>query len=291
VIVIEGPGGNGIGKRISTILNSEFVKATHKVFPDGESEIEISSDIKGKDVILVHSLYPNQDTRIFELLLMADEVRRARSITAVVPYLAYARENKRFLGKDNAVSLDTLLWLMRAVGIRRLVTISPHATNFSAFGGEVDVIDVVPALAKKLQDLAKNIIVLAPDEGALGLARNFADKLGCLYTYLSKSRDGKTGEVSIVKTSSVDLKGKRVIIVDDMISTGGTMAQAAKYARDKGARSVVAVAAHLLMVDGANDRLADAGISEIYGTNSVVCKGAYVIDVSEAVAKAIREKT
>lgn len=291
MLVIEGPGGNGIGRRMAPLLGAEFAKAGHAVFPDGESEIRVGFPVRGKDVLLEQSMYPLQDKRIFELLVLADEVRRqgARSIGAVVPYLAYAREDRRIEEKGNAVSIDTLLGLMNSVGITSLVSVAPHnAESLSHFKGVVKVVDAMPAMAESVRGAFRDPFVIAPDEGAMEMAGAFAGVLGCGHTHLSKQRDVLTGEVSLVKGTDEDLAGKDVILVDDMISGGGTMAQASRLAIAKGAGSVTAVAVHLVMQEGACGRLKEAGVSEVYGANTVPCSDARVIDISKAIADRIR---
>lgn len=292
MLIIEGPCGNGIGRGLSSALRAGFAECRHAVFPDGESEVGLGAPVKDEDVFIVQSTYPMQDKRLMELLILADDARGqgARSVGAVVPYLAYARQDMRFEEKGNAVSVNTVLGLLGAVGITTLVTVSPHKRQpLSRFKGRAIVPDVTAAVARGISGAVRDPVVLAPDAGALGLAGDLARVLGCSYSNIDKKRDRLTGKVSIVRAPDQDLEGKDVVIADDMISTGGTMAQAARFAREAGARKMIAVATHLLVTDAACGRLRDAGVSEIYGTNTVPCgsKEARIIDVSAAIAEAM----
>lgn len=291
MLVVEGPSGNGIGRSVAPLLGCDFVESRHALFPDGESEVGIVGLVKGNDLLLVQSTYPMQDKRLVELLLLADCAKKhgARSIGAIIPYLAYMRQDRLFEGKGNAVSINAVLEMLSFAGVTSLITVAPHNfESLSAFKGSVTVVDAAVPLAEEVKKDVENPFVLAPDEGAMDLARRFAEVLGCDYAYIEKRRDKQTGEVDILKEPKADLKGKEVIVVDDMISTGGTIAQAAKFAHSGGASSVIAAAAHLLMVSNAYDRIKEAGINAIYGTNTVPYGRAHMVDISDAVAAAIR---
>jgi ribose-phosphate pyrophosphokinase len=292
MLVIEGPCGNGIGKGISSLMHSEFAECNRKVFPDGESEVGLGAPVEGKDVLIVQSTYPMQDKRIMELLLLADDARKqgARSVGAVVPYLAYARQDRRFEEKGNAVSIYTVLELLGSVGIATLVTVSPHKEQpLSQFKGKVVIPSITETVAKRIGGAVENPLILAPDVGAIGLASSLAGSIGCEYSNIDKKRDVHTGKVRIMRAPEKDLDGRNVVIADDIISSGSTVAQAALFAYNQGANKVIAMATHLLMSKGAIDMLREAGISEIYGTNTVPCdsKGVKIIDISADVAETI----
>ncbi len=292
-LVIEGPCGNGLGERIASSLNHELCPARHKVFPDGESEVGIDADVKGKDVIIVQSTFPNQDKCLIELFIMAHDAKTngARKITAVVPYLAYAREDKKYKVKSNAVSIDAILHLLSAAGVDALVTAAPHKTKpLASFSGEVSIADAIAPLIDLVKRDVKEPFVLAPDKGASEIAKQAAQILNCDYGVIGKQRDKITGEVSILNKPDVDIKGKNVVIVDDMIATGSTIAAAAQFARSRGAKSVVAAAVHLLLVKDAKERMKNAGISEIYGTNTIQCSIPKIADISASLSAACVKK-
>jgi ribose-phosphate pyrophosphokinase len=290
MLVVDGPSGNGIGKAIASVLGCEFSECMHNLFPDGESEVGLASAVKGKDVLLVQSTYPLQDKRLMELLLLADDTKRegARSISAAVPYLAYARQDKRYDEKGNAVSINTILSMLSFSGITTLVTVAPHnAESLSTFNGRVIIVDAMAPLAEEVKKNVSDPFVLAPDKGALNMATRFAKALGCGYTNIEKHRNKLTGELNILNAPKADFKGKTVVIIDDMISTGGTIVQTSKFAYENGAKEVVVAAAHLLMAGNAYERITGAGVKELYGTNTIPYNRAHMVDISGAIAKAL----
>jgi ribose-phosphate pyrophosphokinase len=290
MIIIDGPSGNGIGKSIASILNLELLECKRKIFADGESEVEVNGMVKDKEVTIVQSTYPMQDKNLQELFFLANDLgeRGARNIHAVIPYLAYARQNKKYEGKNNAISIHAILKMLNAVGVTTLITVAPHnVESLSAFKGKVMVADAITPLANELKRSTTNPFVLAPDKGALKIAERFATVIGCDHASIGKKRDTITGEIRVLDAPEGDLRGKEVIIVDDMISTGATTAQAARFAYDHGASRVIASAVHLLMVEGAYERLKDAGVREIYGTNTIMYDKAHVVNIAEAIAKVI----
>lgn len=293
MLVVDGPLSNGIGKPVASKLDCGFVESRHALFPDGESEVGIVGPVEGEDVLIVQSTYPMQDKRLIELLLLADCAKKhgAKSIGAIIPYLAYMRQDRLFEGKGNAISINTVLEMLSFAGITSLVTVAPHnAESLSYFKGPVAIVEAAVPLAKEVKKDVSSPFVLAPDEGAMDLAGRFARALGCDYAYIEKRRDRQTGEVNILKAPKADFKGKEVIVVDDMISTGGTIAQAARFALSGGASRVITAAAHLLMVSNAYDRIKEAGIDAIYGTNTIPYGRAHMVDISNSIAAAISNK-
>jgi ribose-phosphate pyrophosphokinase len=223
-------------------------------------------------------------------MLIADHVKKqgAKSICAVVPYLAYARQDRSFIEKSNAISISAILGMLNFAGISRLITAAPHSAKvIEAFSGMVSVVDAITPLANLLKGEIANPIILAPDKGALGIAEKFANVIGCGYTYLEKERDRITGEVKILKAPDTDFSGRDVIVADDMISTGGTTAQAARFAYANGANKVIAAAVHLLMAGNAYDKIKGAGVDLICGTNTIPCDNARIADISKEIAAAI----
>jgi ribose-phosphate pyrophosphokinase len=291
MIVLGGPAHNGIGKNLARLLNAEFYEVEHKVFPDGESYVRIPVDVMGKDVIVVQSTYYPQDKHIIELLLMIEALDdlKANSVTAVVPYLAYSRQDRRFRHGE-ALSVKTVLQAIRRSGANALIVVEPHHYDaLSHFEGDARAADPMPELATAFKDV-KDAFVLAPDKGALERAQRFAEALGVEFDHLEKSRDRVTGQVSLVTKPTEKIKGKSVIIVDDIISTGDTMVLAAKAAYDAGAKEVLAAAVHGLFVGKDSvKKLKDAGIKRIVVTNTVPQSSSEVevVDVSPAIARKI----
>ena len=290
MLVIGGPASNGREDSIGKSLHARSVKAVSKLFPDGESYVKMPEGIEGEDVVLVQSTYSPQDKHIMELLLMADTARElgAKSITAVVPYMAYLRQDRRFLDGE-AISSQAVLRLINSVGVSSLAVVQPHkSTPFDAFNGRVCIVDPVPVQAKAISKILNDPIVLAPDKGGVARAKELAEILGCKYSHIDKVRDSITWEVKIEAPLVGSFKGKDVVIIDDIISTGGTIAQASREVLSKGAEKVVAVATHLVMASGAKDRMKGAGVSEIFGTNTVPYDGAKILDIGGQIATSLK---
>ncbi len=289
MIIIGGPASNGLEDSIAKALNEKSAKVVDKLFPDGESYIKMPDEIDGEDVVLVQSTYSPQDKHIMELLLMADTARdlNANSITAVVPYMAYMRQDRRFTNGE-AVSAQAMLRFMNAAGITSLVVVQPHkSTPFTAFHGNVSLVDPIPLQAKAVSKIISDPVVLAPDKGGINRAEELAGMLKCKFSHIDKVRDSVTWEVKVEAPLVGSFEGKDVVIVDDIISTGGTIAQAAREVLSRGAEKVIAVATHLVMANGARDRLKGAGVSEIFGINTVPYQDAKILDIGSQIAASL----
>ena len=268
--IILGPASQQLGEKIAEILGTHKVNVVFKTFPDGESYIRLEGDTHD-EVAIVQTTSPPQDSRLMQLALMADAAKRsgAKHVTAVVPYLAYARQDKAFL-QGEAVSIETITSMLKVAGIDALVTVNVHQQK---------VLDKLPFPAKSvsavplLADYFKNrglsdVFVIAPDKGAVHIAEEAGKVLGTEYGYLDKQRDRYTGQISMEKKTFA-VKGKTVIIFDDIISTGGTIVAAAKILKDQGAEKVYTACVHPLLVGDAEKRILAAGVEEIIGTDSI----------------------
>ena len=233
-MVVGGSACGEIGSNLAKLLKAKYFRIEKKDFPDGEFVVKVPFDAKGNDVIIVQSTYAPQDRHIMELIFIADALKdmHAKSITAVVPYLAYMRQDKRFLN-GQVVSSHMIMRLLNAAGIGRLVTVQPHKEKpLSLFKGRVDSIMPIRALMKRVSHELSDPYVLAPDIGGLELAKTAAKILGCGYTHLDKERNPLTGIPGIKKKPHERFDGKQVVIVDDMVSTGTTIMLASRIARE-----------------------------------------------------------
>ena len=287
MLVLGGTASNGIDIGLSRVLGADLGKIETTKFPDGEIKVRIP-EIKSDKVVIVQSTHYPQEKNLFELLLAADAIKGSDvEITAVIPYLAYARQNKSFYPGE-AVSISTVMNLLKATGIKSLVTVNPHRSGpLMNFGGKIEVVHAERKLAEHMKGVFKRPMVLAPDSGGVELAKSAAEVIGCEFTYLDKNRDAY-GNVSIKAAHGGDFEGKEVIIFDDIISSGSTIELAARHAYSNGAASVSAAGVHLIMVDGAAERLKNAGVLKIFGTNTVPYERAEIIDVSDEIAEGIR---
>ena len=287
MLVLGGSASSGLDIPIARLLGAEHAQVATTSFPDGEIKVRIPESVGG-DVVIVQSTYQPQERHLFELLLIADYLReKGCRITAVVPYLGYARQDRSFIPGE-AVSIRTVLNTMRGVGITRLVTVNPHKeASLGHFDGEVTVVNAIAPLARMVKDRLVDPFVLAPDAGGLELAKRASGLLGCEYASIDKRRDAE-GRVSIVGTHGGGLGGKDVVIFDDIISTGGTIELAARFAYGQGARSVSAAGVHLVMAGGARERLRDANVATVFGTNTMPSQGAEIADIGPEIAECLK---
>ena len=279
-ILIVGPASQILGIRIAQELNIRYFNTESKTFPDGENYLRINLDneslIEGKEVIIVQSTGPsssgNQNARLFELLMMIDSVKRmgANKIVVVIPYLAYARQDKIFRPGESKFA-NLILRLIDYMRIDEVYVVDIHAPKILE---EIQCkwinIDSMKVLADYIKSLdVKDIVVVAPDKGAIERSKAFAKHFGedVPVEYFEKIRDVKTGEITM--TGKLNLKNKDVVISDDIIATGGTMAKAIKLSKDSGANRVFAVATHALLLQNAKFRIVKAGADDIIGTDSI----------------------
>lgn len=288
-LVLAGPASEELAKSLAERMEVKLLKAEFKVFPDGESKFTCDGKVAGKVVFVVQSTYPPVDQHLMQLFIAAHQLsQEGARVTAVVPYLAYARQDKEFLPGE-AVTLGVVSHLMRSAGVRRLVTVDIHSPEgLALFSFPVHSVSAIPSLAdyvRKTMNL-RNPVVVAPDFGASKRTEAFASLYGAKLLQLSKTRDRVTGEVK-VKKAALEVKGKDVMIVDDLISTGGTVAAAAEAVLAEGASKVYAICVHGLFVGDAVRKLEKAGVKQILSTNTVPCSYS-TVDVSEPIASHLR---
>jgi len=291
-VVIGGPASQTLARRLAEELNVEYVPVEHKLFPDGESYLRIAADLKGKEVILCQGTHPPQDRHILQLLMIAKTVkeRGASRLVAVVPYLAYARQDREFL-QGEVVSIKVVLESMRFAGVDVLLTVNPHSPwALTSEDMEAVSVDVTRFLARKVAELRGPFhLVGSPGKKGRSMAESAAEEIGAEPFHLISSRDPVTGQVT-VKAEGVNAAGKRVLLVDDIVSTGGTMVGAVRELLGLGAKEVVVSCVHGLFVGDAAERLLSAGASTVISTDTVPTEHSKVSVVGE-IARAIRERT
>ena len=289
--IIPGPSSTELGRKIAEILGVETVSVAHKKFPDSESYIRLEGEVKGEEIVIVQSTGPPQDTSLIQLFILADAAKDlgAKRVIAIVPYLAYARQDKRFLPGE-AISIQTIGKLLKTSGIDELITVNVHESKvLEKFEIPAKSISAIGLLADYFKSKGlERAFALAPDEGAAEFAIEASKVLGGDYGWLHKERDRYTGEVR-TEEKNLDVSGKDAIIFDDIISTGGTTANAVKILRKQGARRVFAACVHPLMIGNAKERILQAGAEEIVGTDSVP-SNVTVVSLAPLLAKALTEK-
>ena len=269
--IIPGPASKRLGEEVAELSGLEIVSCGFKTYPDGESYVRLGGTVENEEVVIVQTTGPPQNVRIIQLALIIDAAKRleAEKVIAVTPYMAYARQDKTFLVGES-VSIQVVARMLKAAGLDSLITLNIHEAKVLAkFPFPAKTISAIPLIAKYFKEKGfAEAFALAPDEGALRFAEEAKSVLGGECGYLQKHRDLHTGETT-TKKKSLDVTGKTVVIFDDVISTGGTIASAAKIVRELGADKVFAACVHPLLIGSAEERINEAGVDEIVGTDSV----------------------
>jgi ribose-phosphate pyrophosphokinase len=291
MLLISGPALQELGKNVAELLKTNTVNVVFKRFPDGENYVRLEGSVKNEEVAIVQTTSPPQDTHLLQLFLLADLAKDlgAKKVTAVVPYLAYSRQDKRFLPGE-AWSIETIAKLMKTAGVDQLVTINVHANEIlKKFPFPAKSISAMPLLAEYFKKMGlEGAFALAPDEGAKEYAIVADRILHGGYGWRHKMRDRYTGEIGF-RNDKFDVKGKDAIIFDDIISTGGTTAAAVKMLKNQGAKRVYSACVHPLLIGDAEKRILENGAEAIVGTD---CVPSHVSKVSVAplIADALGKK-
>jgi ribose-phosphate pyrophosphokinase len=263
--VLGGTSAKNVARNLANKIQQPLLQATYKRFPDDEFYVRILDDIAGEDVMIVQTAYP--DSKIIELLLMQDAVHDAgaKKITVVLPYFGYSRQDKRF-ERGEAISARAVAQHI-SMHTDYVITVDPHKDHIlKFFSVPAYSCSAVSTIAQFLKE--KHIdFVLAPDKGAKERAKEAAALIDCEYDYLEKTRiDGTTIKITPKK---LDARGKHVAIIDDIISTGSTMANSIIELKKQGAKTVSVACTHGLFVDGAKEKLLSADCDEIISTDTI----------------------
>ncbi|MCX8199363.1 MAG: ribose-phosphate diphosphokinase [Sulfolobales archaeon] len=297
LVVIPGPNAASLSKSIALLSGAALSNVHRKIFPDGEIYVRLEHIYLNKPhrALIVSSMYPNQASSFLETMLLIDASKRhgASEVIALIPYIAFSRQDKVFLSGE-PISIEVILKGLYLSGASHLITADIHnPKSLREFPGTFTNVMVSDILVRESLKYVDNPIILAPDIGALERASFAAKKHGLDFDYLVKTRDKASGEVTY-EPREVNLSGRNIVIVDDIISTGGTIAESTKVCLSRGALSIVVVATHSLFVGGARDRIINAGVKKIITTNTVPVikdEAVEVIDISERLVEAIRELT
>lgn len=286
--VIGGNASKDLAKRIARRLKAKYVDVDTRTFPDGESKITFRHNLKKSVVLVVQSTYPPVDTNLLQILSIISEVKKISSkIYAIMPYMGYARQDRQFLNGEIA-TMSVVAKMLQAAGAKKAIVVDIHSkTALRHFKIPTENVSAIPELAKYLKKLKlKNPIVVSPDTGGSLRAKKFADILKSDFITLKKSRNRKTGKVSIQSTKA-DVNGKDLIIVDDIVSTGGSVVKATQFLKKQKCKRVFVVCTHGLLVGDAEKNIKKAGVTQIISTNTIP-RSISKVDVSRVIAQAVQ---
>ena len=286
--VIGGNASKDLAKRIARRLKAKYVDVDTRTFPDGESKITFRHNLKKSVMLVVQSTYPPVDTNLLQILSIISEVKKISSkIYAIMPYMGYARQDRQFLNGE-IVTMSVVAKMLQAAGAKKAIVVDIHSkTALRHFKIPTENVSAIPELVKYLKKLKlKNPVVVSPDTGGSLRAKKFADVLKSDFIVLKKSRNRKTGKVSIQSTKA-DVNGKDLIIVDDIISTGGSVVKATQFLKKQKCKRVFVVCTHGLLVDDAEKNIKKAGVTQIISTNTIP-RSISKVDVSGVIAQAVQ---
>ncbi len=272
VSILTGNSNPGLSQRIARTLNLPIGKAHVGRFSDGEINVEILENIRGREVFIVQSTCPPVNDNLMELLVMADACRRASaaSITAVIPYFGYARQDRRPRAARVPITAQLVASQIGAAGINRVLTLDLHADQIQGFFPiPVDNVYASPVLLGDAwkQD-RENVVVVSPDIGGVVRARALAKRLDDAELAIIDKRRPRAN-VSQIMNIIGDVEGKNCIMIDDMVDTAGTLCKAADFVKNEGARRVVAYITHPVLSGPAIERINESQLDELVVTDTI----------------------
>jgi ribose-phosphate pyrophosphokinase len=294
LMIFSGNANRELAAKIARCLDKDLGDAKVTTFSEGETFVKINNDVRGRDVFVVQPTCPPPNDNLMELLIMIDALKRASAtrITAVMPYFGYARQDR----KDQPrvpITAKLVANLITAAGANRVLTMDLHAGQIQGFFDiPVDHLFAASVVIDKIRQMkiADNLVVASPDVGNVKMARHFANKLGTTYCVVDKRRISDT-EAEVMNIIG-EVKGKDALLVDDIIATAGSITEAAKALRARGARKIYAFASHAVLSGPAMERLRKSPIAKLLITDSVPLQKTSakieVITVAELMAEAIR---
>ncbi|MFX1562507.1 MAG: ribose-phosphate diphosphokinase [Promethearchaeota archaeon] len=293
VLITSGSPSKTLAWKVAQNLNTEYLDTEIKRFPDGEIYARFLGDVAGKDVVLVQSLGHEPNQYLIELFLMLDALKdmKARRVITVLPYFAYARQDERFK-QGEAVSVKTISRLIEAAGADHIFTIDSHRhrvvdqTHLTKI--PLDDLSAMSVLAKYMAAKYQmhQPAIIGPDAEAGAWAKIAADTLGVDFDSLEKKRfDAETVEI---RPRKLDVKGRDVLIVDDIISTGNTIIKAIEVLKENGAKDIYVACTHPLLVLNALVRIYQAGAIDVVGTDTVHSPIS-LVSVAPVIADAVKK--
>jgi ribose-phosphate pyrophosphokinase len=271
--VFSGRANIPLAEKIARHLGDTLGKITLDNFPDGEISVRIEEDVRGRDIYLLQPTCPPVNENLMELLVMLDSFKRASAarLTAVLPYYGYARQDRKDVGRV-PITAKLVADLLTVAGADRVLALDLHAAQIQGFFDiPVDHLHGGPVINEHIRGLnipSDDLVVLSPDEGSVKKALMYQKKLGGSIAIVDKRRSSAS-QVAAANVIGASLEGKVAVIFDDMISTAGSVVNAALVARRCGAREIYACATHPVLCGPAIERLREAPIRQVVVTDSI----------------------
>ncbi|HXG94064.1 MAG TPA: ribose-phosphate pyrophosphokinase [Blastocatellia bacterium] len=271
-VIFSGTANHKLATSVAEHLGARLGLCAVDRFPDGELTVRLDEPVRRKEVFIVQPTSPPVNENLMELLAFADACRRAAAahVTAIIPYFGYARSDKRH-GRREPIMASLVADLLQAVRVDHIITLDLHAPQIEGFFHvPVDSLTAVPTMCKALRgSFPDGAIVVSPDAGRVKTATEYAQRLGTSVAVLHKRRESGT-ETKVTHVVG-DVRDRACLIVDDMISTGGTIAESIEALIEAGAHPDIIVAAtHGLLIDGARDKMNREAVREVYVTDTIL---------------------
>ncbi len=292
LIIAFGSSGEHLARAVAKITRFSVTETETRRFPDGELYVRVMGDASREDVAVFQSLGMRPDRLLMEYCLIADAVKGmgCKTVTAVIPYLAYARQDARFRSGES-LSIKLVARSLEGAGTDRLISVDAHLHRLRALKEVFTIptlnLSAMPLLAEyyKTEFGVRNVIVVGPDSESEQWASTVAGTLSTEYSILNKER---LGDRDVEISGSPSVRGKTVVLVDDIISTGKTLVGAIRKLRSKGAKRIDVLATHALLVEGALSLLRKAGMSHLVSTDTIP-RSTSRVSVAPMIADALRE--
>lgn len=270
--LFSGNANPALAQDIARHLHLPVGRASVGRFSDGEVNVEINENVRGRDIFIVQPTCPPTNDNLMELLMMVDACGRAsaRRITAVVPYFGYARQDRRPRATRSAISAKLVADMIAHAGVDRVLTLDLHSDQIQGFFDiPVDNVYGSPVLLGDMwRQRYDNLIVVSPDVGGVARARAFAKRLDDAELAIIDKRRPRPNESKVMNVIG-EVDGKTCVLVDDMVDTAGTLCLAAQALKDEGAVKVVAYATHAVLSGGAVERIGKSALDEVVVTDTI----------------------
>ncbi len=300
LLLFSGRAHPQLSEEIAEVLGITVSPSELRDFADGQIYTRFEESVRGSDAFVVQAHGDPINKWVMEQLSMVDALKRAsaKRITVVLPYYPYARQDKKHRGRE-PISARLIADLFKTAGADRLMTVDLHTSQIQGFfDGPVDHLFALPLLAEYIRTRVdtSSVTVVSPDSGRVRVAERWTDRLGgCPLAFIHKTRDISRADAVVANRVVGEVEGRTCLVVDDMITTGGTITKAADVLFDAGAADVIVAATHAVLTDPATDRLKNSRISEIVVTNTLPLTDEQrfdkltVLSIAPMVARAIKE--